>query len=570
MSTTSRVKAQPYFVTEDKLKYLPPYLQGVCETSNEVECKTSGVWPDWVNGSFIRMGVGRYVIPLSEDGSKPNAVSQHWFDGLAMLHKFRMEDGRVYYNSRYTAEGVVRKAKKNGFLQTLTAGLNANTPLKDAQDPCSALLGAQQSVWIPTGHVGPDEFNVNILPRRSFHIPTNGNPYDKGTPSQRPEKEEILVSTDFNMLQVVDGKTLEPKRMLTYAAIDPELEGFGICSHILKDRHRGEEFNYLINPKTGVLSIFALDIKSSPSKLLWKTPLPACRPCYVHSMAMSSNYVIFIRNPISMELSDTTKGFLQSMIYEPDSPTEFYVLDKITGKHIASYDLPDNIMFFHSVNGYDYIDPCTNEVNIHIDLCAYTDRVPYNDYHLSNILDPSAPFQDGVLVRYELESVGKADPTTFVQATTKAAIGGTFLELPRIAKSASMVHGYRYVYGISGHGGPSPGTSVPIGRLGNGLKAVHCSFLSHVTKCDWETGTFKEWWPENGESAPCEPIFIQRPGAKDEDDGIVLTIVINREATHSVLVAIDGKTFKEIARADMPQVYALGPHGTFIEGEFGV
>lgn len=33
-----------------------------------------------------------------------------------------------------------------------------------------------------------------------------------------------------------------------------------------------------------------------------------------------------------MDLSDTTKGFLQSMIYEPDSPTEFYVLDKITGK----------------------------------------------------------------------------------------------------------------------------------------------------------------------------------------------------------------------------------------------
>ncbi|RBR22565.1 hypothetical protein FVER53590_00042 [Fusarium verticillioides] len=558
MSTTSRVKEQPYFVTEEKLKYLPPYLQGVGETVSEVECNTSGVWPDWVKGTFIRMGVGRFVVPLSDDGSKPNAVLQHWFDGLAMLHKFRMEDGRVYYTSRYTAEGVIKRAKKNGFLQTLIAGLNPNAPLKDAQDPCSALLGAQQSVWIPTGHIGPDEFNVNVVLRRAFHIPTHENPYDKGTPSKRPEKEEI-----------VDGKTLEPKRMLTYAAIDPELEGFGICSHALKDRHRGEEYNYLIDPKTGVLSVFALDLKTNPCKLLWKSPIP-CRPCYVHSMAMSSKYVIFIRNPISMDLSDTSKGFIQSMVYEPDSPTEFFVLDKSTGKHIASYNLPDNIMFFHTVNGYDYVDPHTNEVNIHIDLCAYSDRVPFNDYHLSNILDPSAPFQDGVLVRYELESVGKVDPTTFTQATTKAAIGGTFLELPRIAKSASMVHGYRYVYGISGHGGPSPGTSVPIGRLGNGLKAVHCSFLSHVTKCDWETGTFKEWWPENGESAPCEPIFIQRPGARDEDDGIVLTIVINREATHSVLVAIDGKTFREIARADMPQVYALGPHGTFIEGEFGI
>ncbi|KAF5963532.1 beta-carotene 15,15'-monooxygenase [Fusarium bulbicola] len=569
MSTTSRVKEQPYFVTEDKLKYLLPYLQGVPETPNELECKTSGVWPDWVNGTFVRMGVGRFVVPLSEDGSMPNAVVHHWFDGLAMLHKFRMEDGRVHYTSRYTAEGVVKKAKENGFLQTLMAGLNANTPLKDAQDPCSALLGAQQSIWIPTGPVGPDEFNVNTLPRRGLHLPINGNPYDKGTPSQNPEKEELVVCTDFNMLQVVDGKTLEPKRILTYAAIDPELQGFGIVSHALKDRHRGEEYNYLINPQTGVLSVSALDIKSNPTKLLWKTPIP-CRPCYVHSMAMSSNYVVFIRNPISMDLSDTTKPFTQSMVYEPESPTEFFVLDKITGKHIASYTLPDNIMFFHSVNGYDYVDPRTNEINIHVDLCAYSDRVPYNDYHLSNILDPAAPFQDGVLVRYELEGVGKADPTTFTRATTKAAIGGTHLELPRIAKSASMVHGYRYVYGISGHGGPSPGTSVPIGRLGNGLKAVHCSFLSHVAKCDWETGTFKEWWPENGESAPCEPIFIQRPGATEEDDGIVLTIVINREATHSVLVAIDGKTFKEVARADMPQVYALGPHGTFIEGEYGI
>ncbi|KAF4503542.1 retinal pigment epithelial membrane family [Fusarium agapanthi] len=525
MSTTCRVKEQPYFATEYKLKYLPPYLQGVPETPTNIVLRSKGV--------------GRFVVPLSQDGSKPNVVVKHWFDGLAMLHKFRMEDDRVHYTSRYTTEDVVKKAKENGFLQSLMAGLNANTPLKDAQDLC------------------PDEFNVNILPRRGLHLPTNGNPYDKGTPSQNPEKEEIIVCADFNMLQVVDGKTLEPKRMLTYATIDPELQGFGIVSHALKDRNRGEEYNYLINPQTGVLSVFALDIKSNPTKLLWKTPNP-CTPFYVHSTAMSSNYVVSIRNvsnyntsqtdvptysyhlALSMDLSDTTKPFTQSMIYEPESPTEFFVLDKITGKHIASYSLPDNIMFFHSVNRYDYVDPHTNEVNIHVDLCAYSDRVPYNDYHLSNILDPAAPFQDGVLVRYELEGVGKADPTTFTRATTKAAIGGTHLELPRIAKSTSMVHGYRYVYGISGHGGPSPGTSVPIGLL------------------------------ENGESAPCEPIFIQRPGATDEDDGIVLTIVINREATHSVLVAIDAKTFKEVARADMPQVYALGPHGTFIEGEFGI
>ena len=52
-------------------------------------------------------------------------------------------DDQVTYSSRHTAEGVVRRALKDGFLSTPMFGLNANTPLKKAQDPCSALLGAK-------------------------------------------------------------------------------------------------------------------------------------------------------------------------------------------------------------------------------------------------------------------------------------------------------------------------------------------------------------------------------------------------------------------------------------------
>lgn len=93
----------------------------------------------------VSIGAGKFVVPLSEDDSKPLAILQHFFDGLGMLHKFSFENGQVRYVSRYTAEGVVRRAKKEGFLSVPMFGLNANTPLKDAQDPCSALLGAQVS-----------------------------------------------------------------------------------------------------------------------------------------------------------------------------------------------------------------------------------------------------------------------------------------------------------------------------------------------------------------------------------------------------------------------------------------
>lgn len=109
------------------------------------------------------------------------------------------------------------------------------------------------------------------------------------------------MHTDFNMLQTCDAKTLEPKRLLTYAHIDPQLAGYGICAHPPKDRKRGLTFNYIISPDGKVLSIFALDIRAKPASLVWKTALP-CEPCYIHSLAMTDKYVVFIRN-VSIYLS---------------------------------------------------------------------------------------------------------------------------------------------------------------------------------------------------------------------------------------------------------------------------
>ncbi|KAI9170552.1 retinal pigment epithelial membrane family protein [Paramyrothecium foliicola] len=540
-----------YFVPEEDLKYLPPYLRDVPETPEEVECQTTGVWPVWLHGSFLRVGAGRFTVPLSEDDSKPRAVFQHFFDGLGMLHKFRMSDGRVHYSSRYTAEGVVRNAEKNGYVSSPMFGLNANTPLKHAQDPCSALLGAQQSLYVPTHYVGPDEVNLNVVPRRGMHLPVDTNPHSRGEAHPNPE---VLVHTDFNMLQICDAKTLQPKRLLTYAQIDSQLAGFGICAHPPKDRKRGLVFNYIISPDGQVLSIFALNIRSNPASLVWKTALP-----------------FFIRNPIHMDVSDTTKPIMEMLEVEANTPTLFFVLDKSSGAHIATYQLNDGFMFFHSVNAFDYKDPRTGQTNIHVDLCSYQDDyIPYREYNISNILDPARPYQDGVLTRYELASVNTANVVVTRRATVAAAIPGMASELPRIAKSASMDPNYRYVYCVAGNGGASPGTTVPIGRLGNGLKVVQAAFFGSLGKSDWKTGTYKRWQPDNGESCPCEPVFIQRPGATDEDDGLVLTIVINREGTSSVLVALDGKSFTEVARANLPQVYALGPHGSFIEGPFGV
>lgn len=270
-----------------------------------------------------------------------------------------------------------------------------------------------------------------------------------------------------------------------------------------------------------------------------------------------------------MNVSDTTMQLMEAIEYHPDEPTRFFILDKDTGKHLATYSSP-NFMFFHSVNAYDF--PSSDnpaETTIHVDLCSYEGRfVPYREYCLSNILDPVQPFMDGTLVRYELASIESASPIPGKESrvTVAAAIPGIPMELPRINKRASMKPGYRYVYATGGNGGASLGTKVPIGRLGNGLKCVQAAFFSCIAKTDWHTGGFVTWTPPDGESCPCEPVFVSRPGeGLEEDDGVVLTIVIDREGTRSILVALDGRTLKEVARVPMPQVYGIGPHGSFIE-----
>lgn len=51
----------------------------------------------------------------------------------------------------------------------------------------------------------------------------------------------------------------------------------------------------------------------------------------------------------------------------------------------------------------------------------------------------------------------------------------------------------------------------------------------------------------------------------EEDDGVVLTIVVNRDGMKSILIALYGRTMQEVARAPMLHTYGLGFHGSFIE-----
>lgn len=90
--------------------------------------------------------------------------------------------------------------------------------------------------------------------------------------------------------------------------------------------------------------------------------------------------------------------------------------------------------------------------------------------------------------------------------------------------------------------------------------------LENIIKYDSQTHTMKMW--SNYGHTPSEPIFIPNPhnSTGAEDDGVLLTVVLDGHKAHSYLLCLDARDLKEVARAEMNSVVGLGFHGKHIRG----
>ena len=123
---------------------------------------------------------------------------------------------------------------------------------------------------------------------------------------------------------------------------------------------------------------------------------------------------------------------------------------------------------------------------------------------------------------------GFADQTREISAPSLEAEGTA--ELPRIHYARCNSRPYRYVY--------ANGIRTQAREQGQGESA----FLNTVVKFDLE-GETREW-REDGHY-PGEPVFVVRPGfqpdAQAEDDGILLTVVLDAAANSSYLLLLDAR-----------------------------
>ena len=71
-------------------------------------------------------------------------------------------------------------------------------------------------------------------------------------------------------------------------------------------------------------------------------------------------------------------------------------------------------------------------------------------------------------------------------------------------------------------------------------------------------------WFEN-DCYPGEPVFVPRPDGIAEDDGIILSVVLDSKKGNSFLLILDAKSFEEIARAEALHHIPFGFHGEYFD-----
>jgi carotenoid cleavage dioxygenase-like enzyme len=118
------------------------------------------------------------------------------------------------------------------------------------------------------------------------------------------------------------------------------------------------------------------------------------------------------------------------------------------------------------------------------------------------------------------------------------ALSDVGFELPRFDYRRCNGRPYRTVYGIA---------------------AGDDTLFGGIVKVDVATGE-AERWAQPG-TYPGEPVYVPRPGAESEDDGVLLSVLLEPERGASSLLVLDAADLGELARAHVPHHVPFGFHG---------
>jgi len=521
------------------------------EEHEPVDLAVKGEIPYYARGVLYRTGPLGYKAK-TDDGKIWS--SKHWFDGFSGIHRFQIDfpDGsrtaKVQYRSRRTVDEYLEIVRKTGRVDCTTFG--------PQRDPCKSYFKKVSSMFVSAR----DTSNVGVT--LSINMPGGGFATTSQNPMVKGHTHGVITlhaKTDSSQLKKIDPETLEPLGLADQSILHSDLKGAFSAAHAKSDPITGDVFNF--NMDFGIKSTYRI-FRSSPAA--GKTDILATftgKPTYIHSLFLSENHVVLCTWSSHISYSGISILYNKNIVeaiapFDPKTKATWYVVDRKDSKGLVATYESDPFFCFHSVNAWEEpsaTDPKKTDIVTELSMFENNDVVKrfYYDNIVSSVACPeyqgenrwtSLPMQ----AQFRLPNVGselgfevprKAE--LIFQAPKEIS-----MELPTINPSY-LTRRHRFSYGCADR-----------------LKS---SFMDGIVKFDNLSQT-SIFWEEEGHT-PGEPIFVADPQGEKEDDGVVLTVVLDGFLERSYLLVLRARDLKELGRAEMLGPMGLGFHGAFKAGE---
>ncbi|KAF6728846.1 Beta,beta-carotene 9',10'-oxygenase [Oryzias melastigma] len=522
------------------LETIAPLVRTVEETPEPIPTTIEGTIPSWINGLFLRNGPGKFEFG--------NSHYNHWFDGMAMLHQFKILKGEVTYMSRFLQSDAYKKNSEKDRIVMSEFGTLA------MPDPCKNFFQrflSRFEMIEPT-----DNASVNFVKYKGdFYVSTETNFMHK----VNLENLDTLEKVDWSKFIAVNGATAHPH-------YDPDGTSYNMGNSYGR---KGALYNITKVPSEKADTKETLQ---GAEVLCSIAPANKSHPSYYHSFAMSENYVVFIEQPIKMDLLKIVtcnirgKALSQGIYWDPKQETVFHLVDKHTGKVSPVKYHTKALSSFHQINAFE------EDGFLMIDMCCADGGQAISNYLIQNLrksgealdevyntTERSFPRRFVLPLNLTSETPNNQNLNTRPSSTascTKISQDTVFcehedlhgddlhdyggLEFPQINYGRCNTKPYRYFYG--------------------------CGFRHMVgdslLKVDLQDKSLKVWQQKG--FYPSEPVFVPAPEAVEEDEGVILSVVLTpSQDKGSFLLVLDAKTFQEVGRANVPVNIPYGFHGIF-------
>ena len=461
---------------------------GFGTTGTELNLETlpvQGKLPVWLTGDLIRNGPGTFTVG--------NDHFRHWFDGLAMLHRFSFHSGSISYRNRFLDCDAYREAMKENRIKYS----------EFATDPDFSFLDTLKAIFQSPM---TDSAKVNVA----------------------KINEKVLALSETSKQVQFDPITLKSIAGFNY---DSRVNRHVTTVHPQFDRTNNSQYN--ITTRFNRVSRYRILRIGESRQPTLEAAIPAKEVSYMHSFGISPNYFIltefpFLVNPLKILFSN--KPFIENYRWKPERGTRIYLVNRKNGS-LEKTLVTDPFFAFHHVNAFE------RDGHLMMDIVCYPDVDVIPSFYLERIREENKPLPVGEFRRY---TINLAD-----HSIRYDVLGKEGLELPRYDEGELNMSGqYRYVYGV--------GVS----------KKNPQSFYNQLVKLDTQSGSNLTWYREG--LYPGEAVFIGRPGRTAEDEGVVVSVVLDEGKENSFLLVLDAKNFAELARAEVPHLILFGYHGCFL------